>query len=212
MNVFGIVGIVSGIVQIIGYVAYYRHAVRGDIHPNAASWLIWFYGNVVICISYFSIGDFAWEGVLPIACALANIWIVIALWSKGFFGKIGRSEWVFVSIDVSIVVLWILLEYTGIRGLFGSLARIPVAVFIHLLLLASAVVSFVPLIKETASERSAEHHVPWIIWSCAYALWLIAELSLGMSWQLVYPIVYLILHACVATLVVLNNARSKSAC
>jgi hypothetical protein len=205
-----ILGIVSAVLQIAGYASYYRYTIRGDIRPNAASWLIWFYGNLVICISYLLIGEFSLAGLLPIACAITNIALVVLLWRRGHFGPIEPQERKYIYIDVAITILWLLLEFTALQLWFLSYISLSVPVFIHILLLSSAAVSFIPLLRETASERCAEHVQPWIIWSCAYSLWFVAEIMINASWQLLYPALYLLLHATVVGILVYK--RSCATC
>lgn len=201
-------GILSGLIQIAGYASYYRLTQQGEIHPNAASWLIWFYGNLIVCISYLLIGDFSLAGILPVVCAITNVVLVIKLWRDGHFGVIEPYEKRVIVADVGITILWLSLELTTIGTRIAGYLPFSVPLFIHILLMASAIVSFIPIIRETASDRGSEHIQPWLIWSSAYLVWLIAELLSGATWQLLYPSVYLVLHGALAVLLVIKKKDS----
>lgn len=197
MQAFEILGIIAAILQIVGYYTYYRLSVTGHIKPNAASWLIWFYGNAIVCISYLSIGEISLADLLPIVCAISNIVIVVALWKKGFFAPIEPYEKKVIGADIGITILWLFLEYSKFGGSIERVTTMPAALMVHLLLLVSACISFIPVIKDTLSDTCAEDKRPWIIWSVAYVIWLGAEILTGFSWNIIYPALYLMLHSSV---------------
>lgn len=207
MELFAVLGIIAAVLQVTGYTVYYKLSVAGHIKPNAASWLIWFYGNAIVCISYLSIGSFSLADLLPVVCAISNIVLVVALWFKRFFGPIEPYEKRVIASDLIITMLWLFLEYSNVGSVVERSLTIPVALLIHLLLMASAVVSFIPVIKDTVSDKCAEDKRPWIIWSLAYIVWFFAELSSGASWNLVYPIVYLVLHSSVFLILIAKKPK-----
>lgn len=210
MELFEILGIVAAVLQIIGYYTYYRLSISGHIRPNAASWLIWFYGNAIVCISYLSIGTISLADLLPIVCAISNIVIVVALWQKKFFAPIEPYEKKVIASDVGITLIWLFLEYSRFGTLFEGTVGVPVVLVVHLLLLLSACISFIPVIKDTLSDTCAEDKRPWIIWSLAYLVWLGAEILTGFSWNVVYPGLYLILHSTV--FIILLSRKTKPVC
>lgn len=210
MELFEILGIIAALLQILGYYTYYRLSISGHIRPNAASWLIWFYGNAIVCISYLSIRTISLADLLPIVCAISNIIIVIALWRKKFFAPIEPYEKKVIASDVGITFIWLFLEYSRFGKLFEDATQIPVVLVVHLLLLLSACISFIPVIKDTLSDTCVEDKRPWIIWSFAYLIWLVAEILTGFSWNIVYPSLYLILHSTV--FIILLSRKTKPVC
>lgn len=210
MELFEILGIVAAVLQVGGYYTYYRLSLSGHIKPNAASWLIWFYGNAIVCISYLSIGEISLADLLPIVCAISNIVIVVALWRKKFFAPIEPYEKKVIASDIGITLLWLFLEYSRFGNLFESATKVPVVLIIHLLLLLSACISFIPVIKDTLSDTCAEDKRPWIVWSLAYLIWLVAEILTGFSWNILYPLLYLILHSSV--FIILLSKKEKPYC
>lgn len=210
MELFEILGIVAAVLQVGGYYTYYRLSLSGHIKPNAASWLIWFYGNAIVCISYLSIGEISLADLLPIVCAISNIVIVVALWRKKFFAPIEPYEKKVIASDIGITLLWLFLEYSRFGSLFERSVQVPVVLVIHLLLLLSACISFIPVIKDTLSDTCAEDKRPWIVWSLAYFIWLVAEILTGFSWNVVYPGLYLVLHSTV--FIILLSRKTKPIC
>lgn len=207
MKLFELLGIVAALFQIFGYYTYYKLSVRGHIKPNAASWLIWFYGNAIVCISYLSIGSFSLADLLPVVCALSNIVIVIALWLKKFFGPIESYEKIIIASDITITIVWLFLEYSSFGLSVELITGMSVALIIHLILLTSAAISFIPVIKDTLSDKCAEDKRPWIIWASAYFIWIIAEILSNISWNIVYPTIYLLLHGTVFIILVLKKPK-----
>jgi hypothetical protein len=210
MELFEILGIVAAVLQVGGYYTYYRLSISGHIKPNAASWLIWFYGNAIVCISYLSIGTISLADLLPIVCAISNIVIVIALWRKKFFAPIEPYEKKVIASDIGITLVWLFLEYSRFGTLFERSVQVPVVLVIHLLLLLSACISFIPVIKDTLSDTCAEDKRPWIVWSLAYLIWLTAEILTGFSWNVIYPGLYLVLHSTV--FIILLSRKTKPIC
>ncbi|MEK7228393.1 MAG: hypothetical protein AAB681_03505 [Patescibacteria group bacterium] len=207
MKLFELLGIIAALFQILGYYTYYKLSIRGHIRPNAASWLIWFYGNAIVCISYLSIGTFSLADLLPIVCALSNIVIVVALWLKKFFGPIEPYEKTIITSDIIITILWLFLEYSSFGLSIELFTGMSVALIIHILLLTSAVISFIPVIKDTLSDKCAEDKRPWVIWSSAYLVWIIAETLSGAGWNILYPALYLLLHSAVFIILILKKPK-----
>ncbi|HRH24842.1 MAG TPA: hypothetical protein PLQ20_00685 [Candidatus Paceibacterota bacterium] len=207
MHLFEFLGIIAAVFQVVGYYTYYRLSISGHIRPNAASWLIWFYGNAIVCISYLSIGEISLADLLPIVCAISNIVIVVALWNKKFFAPIEPYEKKVIASDIGITILWLFLEYSKFGNLFENATNIPVVLAVHLLLLLSACISFIPVIKDTLSDTCAEDKRPWIVWSFAYLIWFVAESLTGFSWNMVYPGLYLILHSTVFIILLIRKTK-----
>ena len=68
---FELLGLAAGLVQIVGYIWYISYVWKGQIKPNSASWIIWSYGNAVVCWSYIVGGEqITFKESLPIVCSI----------------------------------------------------------------------------------------------------------------------------------------------
>lgn len=203
MNIYEVLGIVAAVLHVAGYATYYYLCRKEIIQPNAASWLIWFYGNAIVLFSYTKIATFSFVDLLPYICAIASIVITTLFFIEGQFAKLDRFERRMVSIDIFITALWLLIENnTFVHSVYTTIigTSIEPYLFVHLLLQVSVVVSFLPIIRETWKMPSLERPLPWMFWTVAYGLWFLAEIlrSDGVfGWQMVYPINYAILHGIV---------------
>jgi hypothetical protein len=204
-----VLGIIAAILQACGYLSYYKVTEK----PNAASWSIWFYGNILMLLSYISFTQMTWVESLPILCAILNVAIVILFLKQKKFAMPDKTEWVFVGIDILITIIWLLLTYVpSVTSFYYEVCgtRVTCDLFIHILLLVSAFVSFVPIWRQTLRNANDEHQLPWLFWSIAYALWFLAEIyhrKIDSSidiWSLAYPAVYFVLHA-VMTIIILKK-------
>ena len=52
MNIAIVIAVLSGLLQITGYVVYNYKTQKGGITPNSASWAIWTFGSVMNLLSY----------------------------------------------------------------------------------------------------------------------------------------------------------------
>lgn len=216
MILVSLLGIIAALLQASGYFSYYKLTKN----PNAASWLIWFYGNALMMISYISFTKVTWVESLPIVCAVLNLVIVILFYFQKKFSMPDKTEWFFVGIDISITILWLVLSYVPtVTSFYYETCNVHIRcdIFIHVLLLLSAVISFVPIFRQTLiNNAEGENAMPWLFWSSAYAVWFIAELvHKGIAnvdnWSLVYPFVYFWLH-CIMAIIILKKKPKASIC
>ncbi len=180
MSIFESLGLVAGLIQIVGYVWYISYVVRGVIKPNTSSWIIWTYGNFIVCWSYIETAkELSFRESLPFICSLACIvCAVIFLILRKFEWPEKRYEWEILGADVVITIYWVV---TG-----DSLIA-------QMLLQVSVFLSFIPIIKDTIKHPQQERSGPWMIWSIAYLFLFFAEQTQGF-WMWIYPVQYLIWH------------------
>lgn len=202
MDAFFLFGIAAGVLQFAGYATYFYDVVRSGVRPNPASWLIWSYGNALVCLSYVFLNDSVSRAadILPIVCGSACIIMTILFAFFGKFRPLERMEKIVILIDLCVTILWALSDFAG-------LDIMPLSV-LHIVLLVSAIVSFVPLYVEVIRDHEAEKARAWIVWTCAYALLLVVVAIEGGNFEAVsYPALYLVLHIVV---VFLSSRRLKS--
>jgi hypothetical protein len=176
----------AGLTQIYGYIEYGRKTFIGRIKPNAASWGIWAFGAFLESVSYIFLTKDWVKNILPVVCALSAItFFVIALKRKHFL-KPTNFELFIVVVDIAIIFVWFVTSSHALA---------------NILFVLTAVVSFVPMINNTFRNPKHEHAFPWSIWTLAYLLMTVAVIMRWEKWEeLVYPLVFVILHAVVAYL------------
>ncbi len=182
-NLCLVIGIMAGIIQIIGYVLYMRNAFSGSIFPNPASWSIWAFASILNLISYAEMtGDWP-KIILPAACSVMNMATFLTCLFKGRLRKLRMIEWTILFLDIVIVLFWWLSKS---------------ATLTNLLLQASTLISFLPLICDVWKNPSIEKPTPWLLWTLGYALLFSIVLLRWKKWEdAVYPLLCLILHGIV---------------
>lgn len=180
MSIFDSLGLLAGLVQIVGYVWYVSYVVRGVIKPNTSSWVIWTYGNVLVCWSYIASSEaLTLKETLPLVCSIAGvISSLIFLALKKFKWPEKRYEWGILIADILITIYWVVTGETQIT---------------QILLQVSVFLSFIPIVKDTREHPKQERPGPWFIWSVAYLLLFFAQSSQDF-WMWIYPLQYLIWH------------------
>ncbi len=175
MTIFEILGILAGIAQAAGYVWYLYHVIKKDIKPNVGSWLIWSYGNTILCWNYISLDTFSFKDSLPFICSVLCIFLAILFVFLHKFEKPSVKEIILLLVDIGITIYWLL---------SGE------SLFLQLLLHISVAISFYPIIDATKKDPTIERSVPWKLWSIAYLLLFFAQIN--SDWiLLIYPIHYL---------------------
>jgi len=188
-------GVMAGLVQIFGYLLYIKKINIGRVKPNTASWSIWAFGAVLESSSYiFVTGDWV-KNLLPIACAVSAILIFLYCLRNGHFVKPTRFEWSLVFLDCMAIFIW---------WWYSS------AVYANLFLVFIAVVSFIPIIVHAWRDPMVEDATPWFIWTFAYTLLAIVVVVRWEKWEdLVYPLVFIVLHVIVAILALDRRVAGK---
>lgn len=190
MSIFEVIGLLAGIVQIVGYVWYISYVVRGVIKPNTGSWLIWAYGNAIVCWSYIAMGnELTFRESLPFICSIFSFIAAIIFLFLRRFEKPTSLEIKILLADIAITAFWLLTGESAIT---------------QVLLQVSVIISFFPIVKETKDNPSNERPGPWVVWTVAYILLFFAEFPQGF-WMWIYPLQYLIWHGIMGIL----SAKSR---
>ena len=181
-----ILGVCAGILQVTGYFSYFKKIGIGRVKPNAASWGIWAFGAVLESSSYvFASGDWV-KNMLPIACSISAVVLFLACLRGGHFERLTRFEWFLAVLDCLAIFIW---------------WRYESAVYANLFLVITAVISFVPLFVDVWNDPMVEDSRPWVIWTIAYTVLAVVVMLRWEKWEdIVYPGIFIILHAVVAVL------------
>lgn len=199
-NLLFLLGILAASIQLSGYLLYAHEAKKDEIVPNLVSWVIWTYGNFLVCASYImtiiqdGIGDIA-SKILPVVCSISCIIIFFYIAKFGKWSKVATFEKFILAMDLIITAAWI----------FSWFNFIPISViYIHVLLLISAITSFIPIIYGVYQDSSVEKPNPWFLWATAYAVQfgivLLEKNDFNMFFNIAYPVLYIFLHITMAIL------------
>jgi len=199
MSAIDAIAVLSGCFQAGGYLYYLMLARRGDIEPNPASWLMFAYGTGLIVVIEADIGAGWRELLLPAVCALSSIVVAAIAWRnrKAVMALSMSDLWTFwadLALTVGYVSVWLLER----AGHIGAGQRSAASILILGCALATTLTSFMPILRSTIRNRSSEHVGPWLVWSAAYALLLVATAfhpdAYVSAALLLYPAMNLVLH------------------
>lgn len=181
-------GILSSIVHLIAYFSYYRKINVGRVKPNATSWSVWALGSVLESASYVGVtGDWV-KNLLPICCAISAVILFFYCLHKGHFSKLRKFEGYLLVFDCVALLVW---------WWYQS------AFYANILFVAIAIISFIPIIWGVWVNPMVEDSLPWYLWTCAYFLLVLVILFRWNKWEdLVYPLMFLLLHLTVAILAI----------
>lgn len=172
-----LLGLLAAGTQLWGYGSYVKRVEK----PNTASWSIWTIGAFLDLASYFEMTHDWVKNILPVVCALACMGVFAYALVRKRFKRLSRLDWVFVALDGLITVWWLMNKD---------------ATHANLLYQASTLASFVPIISGVLRSTEDERPRPWLIWSAAYALFLLSvALRHPRVEELAYPCVNLVCHA-----------------
>ena len=188
-------GVFAGLLQVLGYWKYVKKINIGRVRPNTASWSIWAFGAVLESSSYvFTTGDWV-KNILPVACAFSAVVMFVYCLRRGHFSLPTRFEWVLVALDCVAVFIW---------WWYSS------AIYANLFLVLTAFISFIPIFLHVWKDPMAEDALPWYIWTIAYMTLALVVIMRWEKWEdLVYPLVFAILHIVVAIFSLDNRIPGK---
>jgi hypothetical protein len=220
ISVLLLLGIISGILQIIGYLIYLSN---NDIDPNPVTWFMFAYGTGILTILEWDTDATFPELILPLVCSVFAIivslkcWIIARKkdptkwwpedwWPDNKFDKISFVSDIFIT--VGYVSIWILI-------LFGNLSvdtkEIYVLIFLFLSNL-STFPTFYPILRTTYYSEYREIASPWLVWAAAYALLAyITFVTHDSLWHplMFYPVSNAILHGLVGLFALRSNRGIK---
>lgn len=182
------VSIFSGIAQLLGYIIYSKYTIFGKIRPNAASWSIWAFGAVLESLSYIYLTGDVLKNILPIVCAISAVLFFVICTVGGYFKRPSNFEISIIIVDIAIIIVWFI-------------TKSPL--YANILLILTAVISFIPLIINVYKNPTYENSFPWFIWTLAYGLQTVVVLfRFEKAEDLIYPVVFFVLHIIVAFLAI----------
>jgi len=175
-------GISAAIVQLIAYRIYNKEFVE----PNAASWFLWMVGALVEGLTYIEMtGDWV-KNILPVACCVACVSTFVHAVIKGKFSWPSVWETLIIGLDLS--ALWVWYHWQS-------------ATYANLWMQVTAVLSFIPVLRDVFYHPEKENRTSWYLWALAYALLAGTVVCRYEKWEdLVYPVNFAVLHFGVAFL------------
>lgn len=190
--------ILSGVLQITGYVLYLYKVTKRDIDPNPTGWLMFAYGTLTLTILEWDLGA-AWELlILPISCAILSIVVASVCWKRGTLKwpkhRADSSAFILdVLLTIFYVMAWALTSFDLVTSETRVLATTLFLVGSNL----TTLTAFAPLLRNVFVNPHDEHHLPWLVWSGAYfSLAIVTFFQEGFFTTLmIYPILNLVLHA-----------------
>ncbi|MEN9649488.1 MAG: hypothetical protein RL094_455 [Candidatus Parcubacteria bacterium] len=192
MTIPEILGLLSGIFLIAGYIPYMYEVLKGTDIPNRASWFIWSLSTITILIGVRETGtnEAIW---VPIADAIGCFIIFILSIRKGTGGW-NRTDKISLAFAAVSLALW---AFTG---------NILVALITNLAIYTSGYIS---TIKKSIDDPKSESFVAWTMFFMGVVLNLVTVIigtDTGFAVWL-YPIV---LVATVGTLYAVLFRRFKN--
>ncbi|RJQ35112.1 hypothetical protein C4556_01195 [Candidatus Parcubacteria bacterium] len=200
-------GVIAAFLQAVGYALYLYDSVRKTVEPNAATWLMFAYGTILLTV-------LEWDNhasnallALPATCALMGI-IVAALcakrgtlrWPRGW-----EDVWEVRAFkyDIALTVLyfgtWVLTVATLLDEADRSLAALVILFGSN----ATTITAFIPILRSTWRDPSRERPFAWTIWACAYTILGVTTIIEEGGWWtvlLLYPVSNALLHGMIAWL------------
>jgi hypothetical protein len=187
MDASVLLGLLAGAISLLAFALYNKDVLAGRTQPNTVAWALFAFLVILNSSSYLAMsGDWV-KSLLPLANAMACILtFLLGLAFGKFKGLTGRNK-VALSIGVVAALGW---------WLFRS------ATFANLLLQATIIIAFIPLIEGVWRNPSIEKPLPWWLWSIAFTLNIgVVLMRWNGQWQdLGYPINVFVLHTLVAIL------------
>lgn len=197
--------IVSGFLQVLGYVVYRMKTVR----PNPISWLMWAYGTgLVVCLE-LGYGASLNILVLPTVCFLSSLLMAFRSWRFLSIHEVDVSDWIALGVDLILTIGYGLAWYFSVHGEL-TLEEQETATFAFLLLSnMTTFTTFWPMVRGVWKTPSDEHYLPWVIWVGAYSALALVTIEEHGLWSvyMLYPVLNIITHLSVAILT--NPVRQR---
>lgn len=192
MELSVLISFISGLIQVIGYLLYWRGVRSNKIDPNAASWFIWAYGSLLNFATYNIMSGDLVKDILPFLCSVSCLVIFALMFYKNGFGRLDKTDYAIIICDIVVTFIWFLIGATEA----------------NLSLQLTEFISFIPLIRGLLRGSDREEVIPWITWSVAYALMATTVVMRWEKWHdLVFPLVLFIL--CLLIVFVIKLKKNK---
>lgn len=193
MRAASYIGIAAGIISLGGYVPYILTIMRGRMKPERASSLIWMLSNVLILMSYYSLGarDTVW---VPLAYVVGSAAVTALSFRYGTEGWGALEKFALIIAFVS-AIRWLFFD----NVLFTLLTNLAIG-------LAAFFFPIRDLIKNP--EQETYKLVAWTIFFLGAAMNLFAV----SSWTLAIaamPVAVFVVNAIVFGLIAANMLRAE---
>lgn len=155
-------GIISVILHLAGYVLYAQGIVRGEVVTNPVSWFLWVVGSVVAYLVYNDIAKDKVKSALNFVCSV-SMFFIFGLLVAGYM-----QDPTPLALDTDMVTdLWIagvdlFVMFIWIRFRDKSLS------IVNFFFQLDIIISFIPIVRATLADPSAEPLLPWALWTTAY--------------------------------------------
>lgn len=189
-----IISVLASLLHIFAYFDYIKRVASAKIKPNSASWAVWALGSVLEAVTYLQVtGDWQ-KNLLPVVCSLSAIGIFLFSLIRGHFTRPTTFEWLIIILDCTALLVW--WAYDSV-------------VYANMFLIFTAVISFVPITYSVWRNPETENAFPWWLWSIAYVLLSVVVIIRWEKWEdVIYPLVFLILHLVIACLAIDSRRQS----
>ena len=188
-------GILAGLAHLAGYGRYHWVMSRKSDHdPNAASWFMWGVGGGVELFIYGALVNDCVKEFLPLMCAIGAFLTLLRVGARGASFRLAREDYYAISLDGSLVAYYTITGETVISNVFLGF---------------DILVSFWPILRDTWKKPNGEDPVAWTIWAASYGFLGVAVLLKWENWvELIYPVLYFVLHGAIAAIVRYRVAKN----
>ena len=208
-------GIIAAILQVLGYLYYFKFIRSGHIDPNPVTWFMLAYGTALLTVLEWD-AEASWAVLaLPAACSICTLGVAFWCWQKA--RELDNTRWwpkdwwpedrndqlSFIS-DVVITIGYVGCWYLAFSVMLSDEWKLLFVLGFLWLANISTIPAMIPLLRETRTHPQKEHSTPWVVWTWAYVFLTATTLldeheSLSVfAALLAYPVINVVLHALVA--------------
>ncbi len=189
-----ICSIAAAILQVWGYHLYTKRVYRHEINPSATPWFLWAFGSGVAAWSYIMLSTDYVKDFLPVTCAIVCMLTFLFIARRGHFGKPESEDIFIIGLDFAVIAIWLFQRD---------------AIVTNIAMQVDALISFLPMFRDTWRNPASEKSAPWFTWSAAYFLMAVAVgLRFEGWWGLMYPVVYFGLHMAIGLIAHFRTAKT----
>jgi len=206
-----IFGIISGLLQLLGYIDYYGKAIRNEIDPNPLMWLIFAYGTALLTILEV---DLMWIAIqdgqlttviaytiLPVVCSLCGIAIAFMIWRRTYnaakatnpkikWWKFWPQAWKFsmdwdgysFMFDFACTIGYLLAWLALASSIMAEEGRSNTTLMLLILSSVTTFPGYIPTIRQVLRNPHDEHWRPWTVWAAGYAFLCVTILIVGTTY------------------------------
>ncbi len=190
MTTTSILALAGSAVHLTAYGLYVYYVFKGIVKTNAIGWLIWVVLSFINVASFFAMTGSVWMTLNAITNALCCLTVIGISFRLRSFGRIRHVDYFAIGIAITAGLIYLA---------FGS------PTYVNLYVQVAEVVAAAPIIRGIIECDGFEPIIPWTIWVMGYILTTLTVIS---GWQghwpdIVYPVLSLLVHSSVATVIVL---------